>query len=704
MIENITRISTLIQRIIPNHINQITCEYIDSDHGMDVYEIDSKDGIIVLKGNSNSSIALALGQYLRHTAKVNLSWCGNGLLLPDRLPQPSYTRQIVEQKYRVYMNYCTFNYSASWWDFERWEKEIDFMALNGINMPLCAVGIEGIWYYTLLDIGFTDEEARSFIAGPAFLAWQNMTNLEGFGGKVSREWIDQRIELGRKIIDRMLSLDMHPIQQGFSGYVPTLLREKYPNSNIILKKEWCSVGVTAQLDPTDPLFMKLGKMFMKTQAKLFGLYGFYAADPFHEGTPPVEGDEYLHQVGKVIASLYEETDNNYIWVMQAWSIRKAIVEAVPQNRLLILDLNGSRYRGNDNFWGYPCVVGTLHNFGGRIKLHGSVKRLANNPYLEVKSHGANVVGTGLFMEGIEQNPMFYDLAFYMLTRNDTVNINDWIENYVYRRYQTTNIDACNAWNILLNSVYSEEKDEVEASSIICARPAVNVKKSGPNRGFVFNYDIKDLAKAVNFLLKVDASTDGYEFDLMDVTRQYLSDYGYLLYQKVSKSFQNKDQMTFEKYSAQFLELLSDIDRLLQHRKEYSLEKWIADARKCAAIPEEKDLFEYNASALITIWGKEESSNIFDYSWREWSGLIEQFYKLRWSFYFKRLSEYLECGIEYSEEGLPLVHGRECWRANELYSEMADMEIKWIRSRKTFDKAETGDLKLYVKYMINKYDI
>ena len=576
------------------------------------------------------------------------------------------------------------------------------MALNGINMPLCAVGIEGIWYYTLTDIGFTDEQARAFIAGPAFLAWQNMGNLEGFCGGISRAWIDSRIELGKKIIDRVRSLGMHPIQQGFSGCVPTMLREKYPNSTILLKKPWCGLSATAQLDPTDPLFLELGKKFMATQKRLFGLHGFYAADPFHESEPPKEGDEYLHQVGQAISALLGNADPNYTWIMQAWSVRKAIAEAVPKSRLVILDINGAKYRRTKHLWGFPCVIGTLHNFGGRIRLHGNIDRLADNPYTTARAQGANAVGTGLFMEGIEQNPMFYDLAFDMLTKSDGVDIQEWIADYVYRRYKTKDASALRAWKILLNGVYAEKKEMVEASSIICARPAIDVKKSGPNRGFAFDYNVGELATAVSLLLDSNATTDGFDFDLMDVTRQYLSDYAYFLYKSVAKSFKEKDKQTFAARSAQFLELLSDVDRLLQHRSEFSFKKWVSDARKCAATPAETDLFEYNASAQVTIWGLEENSIIFDYSWREWSGLIGQFYKMRWEFFLAKLSEFLENGTEYSEEDLPLIHGREAWRANDLYSEMADREIAWIRSQKTFEEAQTGDLRSYVSSMLQKY--
>lgn len=28
------------------------------------------------------------------------------------------------------MNYCTVSYTAAYWDWERWQREIDFMAMN----------------------------------------------------------------------------------------------------------------------------------------------------------------------------------------------------------------------------------------------------------------------------------------------------------------------------------------------------------------------------------------------------------------------------------------------------------------------------------------------------------------------------------------------------------------------------------------------
>jgi hypothetical protein len=41
---------------------------------------------------------------------------------------------------RYYQNVCTVSYSMAWWDWARWERELDWMALNGINLALAFTG------------------------------------------------------------------------------------------------------------------------------------------------------------------------------------------------------------------------------------------------------------------------------------------------------------------------------------------------------------------------------------------------------------------------------------------------------------------------------------------------------------------------------------------------------------------------------------
>lgn len=110
------------------------------------------------------------------------------------------------------MNYCTVSYSAAWWDWERWQRELDFMAMNSINMPLSVVGLEAVWYNTLLKHKFTDEEARQFLAGPGHFAWQWMQNLQSYGGPLPKSWIDKHI-VWKTIIDRELELGCNPFNK-----------------------------------------------------------------------------------------------------------------------------------------------------------------------------------------------------------------------------------------------------------------------------------------------------------------------------------------------------------------------------------------------------------------------------------------------------------------------------------------------------------
>ncbi len=695
----------LIERVIPGYSKQFILEVIPWEEGKDVFEIGNKNGKIHLKGNNGVSLASAFNWYLKYKCNAHLSWTGDQLDLPAKLPLPQVPyKNIIEAEYRVHFNYCTISYTAAWWDWERWEREIDFLAMNGVNTPLSVVGLEGVWYHTLLKSGFTDEEVREFLVGPAYFAWQWMTNIQSHGGPLPKSWIDRHIELGKKIMERQLELGMQPIQQGFSGYVPRAFKEKFPEAALKQETTWLGFKGTMQLDPLDPLFKKFGTTFLNTQKEIFGAHGLYAADPFHEGEPPQEGEEYLGKVGKAIISLMTDFDPEAKWAMQAWSIRKDIASAVPKDRLLILDLNGERYK-QDNFWEYNFVAGNLHNFGGRINMHGDLQLLASNQFQKALQNTGTAVGSGLFMEAVNQNPVYYDLAFEMPFHKDEVDIRAWLKKAIERRYGAASENACQAWIKLLEGPYTRGTNGVENSSIICARPAIDVKKSGPNAGFHIPYDPGELQEAL-YLLTKDAgrlnSSEPYRFDLVDLARQVLSNLGQEIHKRAAKAFKDRDLAEFDQHSKAFLVLLEDVDKLLKTREEFSFGKWVADARSWGTNEQEKNLYEKNASMLVTIWGSDEDSHIFDYSWREWSGLIDSYYLPRWHKFYAMLRQHLVNDTVYVEEGLPQVYGREALRANKFYDELANWEIEWVESQKNIDPTPRGDEVTVVNTIIEKY--
>ena len=78
------------------------------------------------------------------------------------------------------MNVCTMGYSLVFTDWAYWEKQIDWMALNGINLPLAFVGQEWVWTEVFKEYGLAFSDLDTFFTGPAFLPWYRMGNIRGW--------------------------------------------------------------------------------------------------------------------------------------------------------------------------------------------------------------------------------------------------------------------------------------------------------------------------------------------------------------------------------------------------------------------------------------------------------------------------------------------------------------------------------------------
>ena len=427
----------LLGRVVPRVAEKFEIEVISSADNADVFELDSRNGRIVLRGNDGISIASALNHYLKYYCHVQKTWWDDAVPLHGPLPViQKPIRQSTKFRYRSYFNYCTFSYTAPWWDWPRWQREIDWMAMHGINMPLAVTGQEAVWQNTLRGFRMNDEEIRAFLCGPAFFAWQWMGNLEGWGGPLPQSWIDSHITLGQQILERERSFGMTPILQGFVGVVPRILKQKFPEANIQFKPKWCNVfDGTAQLDPLDPLFHKMGIAFLEEQQKLFGTDHLYAVDPFHESKPPSEQESYLPSVAKEILSTLQTVDFKAVAVMQTWSLRKPLVTNIPKDNLILLDLTGRNAAKNEGFWDRSYVTGVLHNYGGRVFMGGGIQSALTNPFTLLDGQwGKHEVGIGIFPEGTEQNPVFYDAAAEVTWMSSSPDVSRWLRDEMTARY------------------------------------------------------------------------------------------------------------------------------------------------------------------------------------------------------------------------------------------------------------------------------
>ena len=691
----------LILRNTPEIADIFELRTIDPVDGKNTFEVFCENDKIVICGDCKISQAMGYYEYLKTYCGVNLSHCGNREINVSSAPLfEGKLRKVIPQKKRAYLNYCTFGYSFAFWKWDKWEKEIDFMAMNGINMPLSVVGTEAVWYYTLRDFTYSETGAMQFLSGPGFWPWQLMTNITGYFSLTDVQYIESRVELGKKIIEREVELGMTPIQQGYTGTVPQSIRKLFKKARLRFIPSWCNFPFTYQIDPTDPLFKKFGKALLEKQRQLFGAYHYYACDPFHENEPAIKTKDYLFKVGYEINAMYQEFDKDAVWVMQGWSIREQIVKAVPKDKLLILDLDGTKSKQTDNFWGYNYILGTLQNFGDRNTLHGSIKALADNRYLTEGSE--NCVGTGLFMEGILQNPLYFDLAFQMLTEDKAVNLEEWLRNYAYRRYGSREKCLADAMLLLSESCYSENCTGRETGSVICARPATDLRHTAPNDFRELRYDNKTLVKAVELLLSAEnATTDGYAFDACDLVRQVISNYASTLYDNVMYGYNNKDVNIFERSSNAFLKLCEELDDLLQTRPELTLHEHLKEAGELALTEKDKENFELNLLTQITVWGPFVKSVNYDYAWKEWGGLIKTYYAKRWQSFFERLAYEFPKRRLFSTTTKKQHCERNLYTGSDFYKRYAEFEKKWLSTANPEPPVE-ADTVDEARKLFNKY--
>ena len=170
----------------------------------------------------------------------------------------------------------------AFWDWNRWEQEIDWMALHGINLPLSVVGIDVVWKNVLQKLGYSPDEINEFIAGPGFQAWWLMNNLEGWGGPNPASWYQRSEALQKRILKRMRAYGIHPVLPGYSGMVPHNAKEKL-GLDVSDPGLWCGYPRPGFLQPTDSGFARIAQLYYKELTRLYGKIDYYSMDPFHEG-------------------------------------------------------------------------------------------------------------------------------------------------------------------------------------------------------------------------------------------------------------------------------------------------------------------------------------------------------------------------------------------------------------------------------------
>ncbi len=652
-------IEGLLERIDKGASKKIKTELVNEKSDKDFFEINQVGKQIVVRGNNYVSIATGIHWYLKYYVGVMVSWNNMNIKLPSVLPKVSQkVYKETAQTIRYDLNYCTYSYTMAFWDWERWEKEIDWMALHGINLPLSIVGTETVWYNVLKELGYNKDEINDFIAGPAFQAWWLMNNLEGWGGPNPDSWYARQVELQKKILARMKEFGIEPVFAGYSGMVPNNASEKL-KINASDRGLWCGFRRPSFLQPTDPNFDRIANIYYQQMGKLFGKAKYYSIDPFHEGSS--EGVD-IAVAGKKIWNTMKKANSEAKWVIMGWgnNPRPELIEPLPQGDVVIVDLMSdsrpmwgdtlSPWYRKDGFGKHDWLFGILPNFGGNIGLFGKMDRLIDGYYSALThSNGKHLKGIGYTMEGSENNPVIYEFTSEFPWREEKFTKDSWLSNYPFMRYGKKDKTLENTWLIFGKTAYSppyNSTQEGTSESVFCARPSLNVTKVSTWGTTQMYYNPDEFRKGVELMLSVAESYKGnknFEYDLIDIVRQAIANEGYVLYPKIVEAYKKQDKVSFENQSKRFLNLILLQDELLSTQADFMVGKWIERAKKAGATSDEKKLYEWNARTLIATWGDRNAAingGLGDYSNREWSGILKDLYHKRWKLFFDSLSSKL----------------------------------------------------------------
>lgn len=126
-------IDGLIQRTVPDHLHRFRYELILDGDATDHFEISTTGETVSLRGSSTRAISAAFGRYLRDVESVDLSWDRGPARLSGTPPPHDRIEGATPYPWCYYFNYVTFAYSTAFWDWERWELEIDWMALRHLD-------------------------------------------------------------------------------------------------------------------------------------------------------------------------------------------------------------------------------------------------------------------------------------------------------------------------------------------------------------------------------------------------------------------------------------------------------------------------------------------------------------------------------------------------------------------------------------------
>jgi len=661
--QSVAAANAVLLREMPHIAGQIHLSLAQINYAgkTDGFRVTGSSGDIHVQAATIPTLLFGVNWYLKYVAHLNVSTNGSQLGSPGlRLPAPENPiERPAPYPFRYALNENTDGYTTPYWDFARWQHEIDILALSGFNAVLIQRGNDLAVYQAFRDVGYTDAAIRNWITQPAHQNWQWMGNMCCFVEPISLSLMQKRAASARKIIDELRALGITPVLPGFWGVVPADFAKYVPGAHVVVQTEpWNGFQRPGWLDPRDPAFARLAAAFYNHQKQLFGDTTIYDMETFQEGG--IAGDVPVGDGARAIQRALNTAHPNALWFMMAWQTnpRQELIDAVDRTHVLIADIEQGRIpreTRETDFKGARWLFGGLWEFGGRTTMGAPLFDYSQRMPRAATRPNSHLSGTALFTEGLDTNPFAFDLYTEMAWHAEPVDLEKWTSEYSWRRYGVADVHAAKAFRILLKTAYGYRADgnlhhgerDAAHESIFNAQPSLTATRTGHWAPDVLRYDADDLKPALSELLQVAPAlrrTAGYRYDLTDVTRQVLVNDARRLLPLIRSAYESKDRPTFRTLTTEWLRDMEMEEQLLSTNEYFLLGRWFSYVPSWSSSPTDLANIEYDAHSILTTWGdRTASEDLHEYGNRDWAGLIEGYYAPRWKMYFDSLDAALTSG-------------------------------------------------------------
>ena len=301
-----------------------------------------------------------------------------------------------------------------------------------------------------------------------------------------------------------------------------------------------------------------------------------------------------------------------------------------------LNINGTVLE-SDEFNSTSWVWCMLENYGGNPSMDGRPKEIINR-INKASTQAEHMKGIGFISEATYDNPMIYELLLDMAWQQDTIDLDDWLDEYVLRRYGDYSESAGEAWDILLKTVYSRSGKTTD----VIARSDPSLVQYG------LPYTASELEEALELLYKdYDKlfASEAYRYDLTEIMRQVVNNYAVVRLGDLKTAYDAKEIDNFKSLKEQYLNAIDLLNEVCGTQQDLLIGEWVGRAVDWAKDTNSDD-FAYdsmiiNAKTLITVWAP--STTLGTYAYRNYEGMINDIYKVIWQAYLDQSEEILEFG-------------------------------------------------------------